>query len=194
MQKGMNFMKKTLIINLFGVPGAGKSTGCAYIFSMLKMAGIDCEMITEYAKDKLWEEAKAPFENQAYIFGKQSYRISKCAGKVSVIVTDAPLPLSILYNNNKEVFTDNFEKMVMDVFNSYDSMNFLIKRVKPYNSNGRFQTEEESNSLSEPIYNLLEQYDIPYHEINGDIHGYQKIIDMIMSKISEKQEINFKIH
>ena len=26
-----------IIVNLFGVPGAGKSTGAAYIFSKLKM-------------------------------------------------------------------------------------------------------------------------------------------------------------
>jgi adenylate kinase family enzyme len=27
---------KTLVVNLFGAPGAGKSTGAAYIFAMLK--------------------------------------------------------------------------------------------------------------------------------------------------------------
>ena len=40
-----------LVINLFGAPGAGKSTGAAYIFSLLKMYGINAELITEYAKD-----------------------------------------------------------------------------------------------------------------------------------------------
>lgn len=45
-----------LVVNLFGVPGAGKSTGAAYIFSQLKMAGINAELITEFAKDKVWEE------------------------------------------------------------------------------------------------------------------------------------------
>ena len=38
-------MKDTLIVNLFGEPGAGKSTGAAYVFAMLKMAGVD--MTTE---------------------------------------------------------------------------------------------------------------------------------------------------
>lgn len=44
-----------LIVNLFGVPGAGKSTGAAYIFSRLKMLGINAELVTEFAKDKVWE-------------------------------------------------------------------------------------------------------------------------------------------
>ena len=30
-----------LIINLFGAPGAGKSTGAAYVFSQLKAAGVN---------------------------------------------------------------------------------------------------------------------------------------------------------
>jgi hypothetical protein len=31
-------MKNTLIVNLYGGPGTGKSSGAAYIFSKLKMA------------------------------------------------------------------------------------------------------------------------------------------------------------
>ena len=75
-----------LIVNLFGVPGAGKSTGAAYIFAKLKMLGINAELITEFAKDKVWENNTEVFKNQAYLFGKQSYRISRCKDKVDVIV------------------------------------------------------------------------------------------------------------
>lgn len=56
-------MKNTLIVNLYGGPGTGKSTGAAYIFSKLKMDGIDAEYVTEFAKDKVWEgsqEARKP--------------------------------------------------------------------------------------------------------------------------------------
>lgn len=42
-----------ILINLFGAPGTGKSTGAAYIFSQLKMKGINAELVTEFAKDKL---------------------------------------------------------------------------------------------------------------------------------------------
>ena len=40
-------MKNTLLVNLYAGPGAGKSTGAAYIFAKLKMAGIDCEYVSE---------------------------------------------------------------------------------------------------------------------------------------------------
>ena len=88
-----------VLINLYGAPGAGKSTGAAYVFSKLKMNGINAELVTEFAKDKVWEESKEVFKNQAYIFGKQYFRISRCEDKVDVIVTDSPLLLSIIYNN-----------------------------------------------------------------------------------------------
>ena len=55
-----------IVVNLFGAPGAGKSTGAAYIFAKLKMAGINAELVTEFAKDKVWEEYAEVFKNQAY--------------------------------------------------------------------------------------------------------------------------------
>lgn len=168
-----------LIVNLFGVPGAGKSTGAAYIFSQLKMRGINAELVTEFAKDKVWEENKEVFKNQAYLFGKQSFRLSRCRDKVDVIITDSPLPLSIFYNSDPSL-TENFNKSVMDVFNYYDNINYLLLRTKPYNHIGRHQSEEESNALKEPMVNLLSSRNIPYVEVNGDEEGYQKIVENVL--------------
>lgn len=171
-------MSDALIINLFGVPGAGKSTGAAYVFYKLKTAGFNVELVTEFAKDKVWENNDEVFKNQAYIFGKQSFKIGRCADKVDMIVTDSPLPLSILYNNDKRL-TENFNKSVMDVFNSYDNINFLINRVKPYNPSGRNQTEEESDALKEPIINLFSERNISYIEVNGEEAGYEEIFKRV---------------
>lgn len=172
-----------VVVNLFGVPGSGKSTGAAYIFSKLKMAGINAELVSEFAKDKVWEETKAVFENQAYIFGKQSFRMSRCKDKVDVIITDSPLPLSIFYNKNKEVYGASFDKSVMDVFNSYQNLNFLINRVKPYNPKGRFQTEEESNALKAPMIEFLKSQNINYVEMDGNLQSYDVIAMNIVQRL-----------
>lgn len=173
-----------MVVNLFGVPGAGKSTGAAYIFSQLKINGINAELITEFAKDKVWENNVEVFKNQAYVFGKQSYKMSRCKDKVDVIVTDSPLPLSIFYNNDT-VLGEDFNKTVMNVFNSYNNLNYMLLRVKPYNPIGRHQTEQESNELKQPMIDLLRERNIEYAEYNGCIAGYEEIVTDILSKCKE---------
>lgn len=171
-----------IVVNLFGVPGSGKSTGAAYIFSQLKMHGVNAELITEFAKDMVWEKNDEAFHNQSYLFGQQSYRMSRCADQVDVLVTDSPLPLSVFYNNDPRL-TENFNKSVMDVFNSYENMNFLLLRTKPYNPTGRHQTEEESDALKAPLVGLLDSRGIQYEEVVGEKCGYDYIVSLVMSRI-----------
>lgn len=178
---------KPIIVNLFGPPGSGKSTGAAYVFSKLKMHGINCELVTEYAKDKTWEHNMEALSNQAYVFGKQFYRISRCANQVDVIITDSPLLLSIIYNNDP-VLGETFNKMVLDVFNSYDNLNYLLTRTKPYNPIGRNQTEEESDDIGNEIRNLLEDNSISYLCANGDIDGYTVIADSVLHIIRGEEQ------
>ena len=92
-----------VVISIYGQPGAGKSTISAYIFAKLKMLGVNCELVTEFAKDKVWEENNTALSNQIYIFAKQYYRMSRCTGQVDVIVTDSPLFLSPFYNKDPEI-------------------------------------------------------------------------------------------
>jgi pantothenate kinase len=42
---------KTTIINVYGGPGAGKSTSAAYLYYLLKVAGKNVELVREYVKD-----------------------------------------------------------------------------------------------------------------------------------------------
>ena len=108
-------MKKPIVVNLFGAPGAGKSTGAAYIFSELKQKGVNAELVTEFAKDKTWEGNTLALSCQEYVFGKQSYRLARCRDDVDVIVTDSPLPLAIVYNTNPALGKD-FNNVVLGVF------------------------------------------------------------------------------
>lgn len=177
-----------IVVNLFAPPGAGKSTGAAYIFAQLKMKGINAELVTEFAKDKVWEENEAPFNNQAYIFGKQSYRMSRCRDKVDVIVTDSPLLLSALYNED-EVLGETFNQVVNNVFSSYNNLNFLIKRTKPYNPIGRRHSAEESDAMRQPIVDLLEKYNVTYTEATGDDDGYEQIVKTVTEYIEKNIDV-----
>lgn len=106
----INTRKNTLVVNLFDSPGTGKSSEMAYIFYQLKSRGINAEKASEFAKDKVWEESVEVFKNQAYIFGKQYFRLSRVAGKVDVVITDSPILLSMFYNTQPEL-GENFNNM-----------------------------------------------------------------------------------
>lgn len=173
---------KPIIVNLFGGPGSGKSTGAAYVFSQLKMQGVNCELVTEYAKDKTWEHNMEALSNQAYVFGNQFYRISRCANQVDVIITDSPLLLSIIYNHNS-VLGEAFNKMVLDVFNSYDNLNYLLTRTKQYNPIGRNQTEKESDDIGNEIRTLLRDHSINHVCVGGNINGYTDIANSVLKRI-----------
>ena len=100
-------MRKTLVINLFGGPGVGKSTMCASIFSKLKILGFECEMATEYVKDIVWEESFKKLENQIYIFGKQHARVHRLLNKVDIVITDSPLLKSRVYDQDNNLALKN---------------------------------------------------------------------------------------
>lgn len=177
--------KVPLVINLFGAPGAGKSTGAAYIFSELKQRGVNAELVTEFAKDKTWEGNLLALSCQEYVFGKQSYRLARCRDDVDVIVTDSPLPLAIIYNKNPALGRP-FNQVVLNVFDTYDNVNFFIKRGKAYNPKGRNQTEAESDALAEDILHMLDYHRIDYGIVEGDIDGYEYILDRAFDKLASK--------
>jgi hypothetical protein len=181
-------MKKPIVVNLFAGPGAGKSTAAAYIFSQLKMKGVNCELITEFAKDKTWEKNYSALKCQEYVFGKQSYKMDRCRDQVDVIITDSPLPLGIFYNQNP-VLGRHYESLVMDVFNTYDNLNFFINRTKPYNPVGRNQTEEEAKEIDNRIKIFCQEHDISYLVKDGTECGYIDIVDITLRYIEENVKI-----
>ena len=168
-------MKGPLVINLIGAPGAGKSTLAAYVFARLKMDGVNCELVTEFAKDKVWEANNAALENQVYIFAKQYYRIARCANKVDVIVTDSPLILSGFYNRDPEI-DKPLKDLIAAINRKYTNYTYFVKRVKAYNPVGRMETEEESDAYTEKIQDLIGKHGVAYKEVNGDLMSADIIV------------------
>lgn len=76
---------------------------------------------------------------------------------------------------NKD-YGDNFNKLVKEVFNSYNNINFFINRVKKYNPVGRFQNEYESDKLANELKIMLLSNSIPFVEANGDFIDYDNKI------------------
>ena len=170
----------SLIVNLFGGPGTGKSTACAQIFAELKWRNINCEMVLEYAKDKVWEEHLKILDNQIYIFGKQLQRIVRVVDKVDVVVSDSPLLLSILYDKSG---SSNFHKLIVEKHHAFPTLNIFLKRKKLYSEVGRNQTEEEAIELDEKLLSILNAYDIPYIIIDATKEAIVTIPDLIENEL-----------
>lgn len=178
--------KKTCIISMFGAPGAGKSTLASYCFAKLKMMGINCELVTEFAKDKVWEKNNEALSNQIYIFAKQYYRITRCVGKVDVIITDSPLFLSPFYNKDPDI-DEPLKELVSKIVAKYDNLNYFLRRVKKYNPVGRLQTEAESNEYGIHIKDMLKSFGIKFREIDGDLMSADIIIQDVVEKLGITQ-------
>jgi len=169
-------MKKTIVVNLFAGPGAGKSTGACSVYSAVKMNGIDCEYVSEFAKDKVWEHNDAVMKCQFYISGKQAFKISRVYGKVDVIITDSPILLGAFYG---EKTSEKLKEAIVEEYSKYNNLNIFIERCKEYNPNGRMQTKEEALEIDKKIKEMLDKYKIDYTTVRGDLSGYVDIVKMI---------------
>lgn len=179
-------MSSLILVNLYGGPGCGKSTGMAYIFSHLKMAGVNCEMVPEFAKELVWEERFKTLSDQIYVFGKQQKRISMLDGQVDVVITDSPLLLSLYYGKS---LSDSFKQLVIDTYNQYDCMNYMLRRIKEYNPKGRMQTEDEAKDIDSHLFDLLFDNNFGYSIVDGSQDGYDRIIKDILIKLEKDRNV-----
>ena len=172
--------KKTIIVNLFGGPGSGKSTTAAGLFHKLKINGINCELVTEFAKHITWKEDFNTLKNQIYVFAKQHDRMFHLKDKVDVIITDSPIIMGLSYCD-WSVIPNSFEQFVVDEFNNTNAVNinYFINRVKEYNPSGRSQTEEEAKEKDREIKTLLEKYDVSFQSIDGDEQAVDWLFNII---------------
>lgn len=174
---------KTIVVNLFGEPSAGKSTAAMSITANLKRAGINAEYVSEFAKDKVYEHNEEVFAHQEYIFGKQSFKMGRVRNNVQVIVTDSPLLFNILYNDDNKILGEDFNKVVLNMFNSYDNRNYVLTRRHKYEDEGRRQNEKESAEVRDNLLKLLADLNIPYKRFTSSKEDCTTIVNEIVKEI-----------
>lgn len=177
-----------VVINLFGGPGSGKSTTMARLFSDLKQMGYNCEMVTEFAKDLVYENRMDTMKDELYIFAKQNHRLFRVKDKVDIIITDRPLLLTCIYDGLYGFNDKDLHQLVRSTFNRYNNVNILLKPVDvDYKTEGRLQDKEESDEISELIYIELVSNCIKtgteYQIINTK--DYESILSYVVSKLND---------
>lgn len=183
-------MSNLIVVNLMGAPCAGKSTLAALVFSKLKMENINCEIVTEFAKDLVWNDSLDSLNNQLYVFTEQFYRVWRLRNKVDVVITDSPMILSIYYNRRQkeeDKLPDQFfVPLVLDLNEKYNNLNYFLKRSHRYEQKGRAHTEQESIEIEDGLIKMLTDLKIDYKEI----HCSEAMANVIVSDIKKKLEEN----
>lgn len=170
---------KTYVINLIAEPSAGKSTLASELFAKMKWLGYEVELVSEYAKELVWEQRNETMKNEVYLFGKQHHRLFRLKEKVKFIITDRPLILSILYNNIYGDKSQEFTNLVKHEVNKFNNINFLLKRTKPYNPNGRNQSENEAREFGKIINDLLVEHEVKHTPILAVQGVSEKLLEIV---------------
>lgn len=152
------------VINIFGGPGTGKSVLAAKLFAELKIQGHNCELVTEFAKELVYDESYKVLENQEWIFANQHNRMYRLKEKVDYIITDAPLFNSIVYSGKGEEHKE-FHKYVLSVFNRYENLNIYLERETEYRTEGRYQDETSAKKIDDEVLKLFNYFDVKYVKI-----------------------------
>lgn len=191
-----NFPKKseTLVVNLIGGPGIGKTIMASDVFSALKREYITCDISSEYIKRKLREQAAKVVQSQIYIFGKQQFQLFGMIDNVLVIVTDSPIILSAIYPLDKEK-CPLLTGLILKEYKSYNNMMFFIDRDEEavYETEGRYQDLTGAKQVDLAVKGFLDKHKIDYNTVKGiGSESLQNILQTVKShlKNGKKEQAN----
>ena len=182
-----HYMNNTLVINLFGGPGCGKSTTMARLFADLKSQGMNVEMVSEFAKDLVYELRQETMKDELYIFAKQHHRMFRVNGKVDIIITDRPLLLTNIYVSlylPKDEYSINLRKLVRSTFKTFNNINILLDRtgIEYKGDEARLQSLKESEEIDEMTKDELNVSNEEYYTIQTN--DYEKILEVVLNEIN----------
>ena len=161
---------KTVYINLFGGPGAGKSTLAAGLFHVMKRAHEDCELVTEYPKELAWDGRTEELSCQFKVTGEQMWRHQRLNGKVKYVITDSPVLLGCIYGRSR---LSQFQiSAIYEWFLELDNYNVFLDRSEtvPYNPNGRVHSYTEAVESDKLIRNYLNDMEVLYETYSADVN------------------------
>ena len=170
-----------VVINLWGAPGSGKSTTAAGLFFLMKINKYKVELVTEYAKDLVWNGHEAMIGNQISIFAEQNWRIDRLKEKgLDFAITDSPLPLPSFYKPG--AYHQNFDSIVFEVFNSYNNINYFLNRVDSFEKIGRRHNESDSVKIAQDLQRFMGTHGIDFTSLDATPKTPEVIFQDLISR------------
>ena len=176
----------TVIVNLYGAAGSGKSTTALGLCYFLKIQGYKVEYVSEYAKDLVNEGSFHKLKHQLYVFSKQLKRMEVLVDKdLDFIVTDSPLILSSFYGHKYNTSGFLLDELVVAYHKSFNNFNVFLKRDFDYDANLRVQSEEESTEDSVVLFKFLASLPL---KLDMYLHSKEKRVESILEKLLTRYE------
>lgn len=166
--------RNTIVINIAGGPGTGKTTIAAQLFSKLKEKGYEVENVSEFAKELVWEGRNEAFDDRLYMHGEQNHRLMQMNNKLDYIITDSPLFLTAVYNNYylKDKFPKSYNQMIenvtLETFKLYNNKVYLLDRNTGYKIVGRRENKNTAKQIDEALIKYLDKNKIKYKKLSLD--------------------------
>jgi hypothetical protein len=168
------FMK---VINLSGGPSCGKSTTAAGLFFAMKKLGYNVELVTEVAKDLVYERHTSMLADQISIFAQQNRRLARLLEYgIDYAITDSPIFLGLLYLKGRPEDPE-LKALTLKAFNQYDNSNYVLRRTTKFNPIGRLQDEETSIKLDAELITTLGDNDIKYKVVSASDDAIRQILE-----------------
>ena len=134
-----------LIVNLFGGPGAGKSTLAYELAGLLKRNGHNAELVVEYAKKVAYKKSTFEFTDQIYLIAKHNHNLKMLVDSgVEIIICDCSFLNTLVYCNTDQTIE---RQLAIDLYNRYSNIGFIIPRKDTYLQVGRHQTFDQAKAL-----------------------------------------------
>ena len=164
------------VINIIGGPGSGKSTLAAGLFYKAKCIGWNTELVTEVAKDLVWEDRTVALRNQAYVFGRQVQRIERLKEGSDYVITDSPFLLSAIYQSAE--YPTAWEEIVVALWKKYNNFVFFSERGPGFDDRGRVHNLQESLEIDRRIAVLLDKHNITYTRVSYGNHNLEHLLNL----------------
>lgn len=175
--------RASVVVNVFGGPGAGKTTAALEIAAGLKKDGYTAKYVDEVASELIADGKlhmlDGTLEHQRHVHGEQLARQRRWEGRVDFVVTDSPPLLSALYVRDHDPV---FNKEMIDAHKAQENFNLYIERGPGYSESGRIHNRAEAIEIDGRIKAYLGENGVYYGTYSRDA------IRTILSNIEQTYE------
>lgn len=172
-----------LIVNIFGAPGAGKSTYAARLYSELKMAGVETELVREVAKQYVYD-GTLNYKPQMQILDEAVEQIESLHSSVEVVVSDSPILLSVVSAKER---VGEITQRAKRYHYSRPSLNFMMTlgSEDDYNTRGRVYSYVEALKIEDKIIRTIRDEIIGTFYCSWSIEHALKQVESTVDRIQK---------